>query len=136
MTLDYRTVDAGRPWATLIAYSRATRRANLIEVGGTTATNATGEALFPGDAYSQTKYALEAMVAAITELGGTLSDVVRTRAFLTNIDDWEAVGSAHGEVFKGIDPASTFVEVSRLLLPGLVVELEATALVLDKSGQP
>lgn len=128
MRNDYQTVDAGRPWAALIAYSRATRRGNLIEVGGTTATSADGTALFPGDAYRQARYALEAMVSAIEQLGGTKDDIVRTRAYLTNIDDWQAVGRAHGEVFRGIDPASTFVEVSRLLLPGLVVELEATAL--------
>lgn len=135
MSIDYRTVDAGRPWAGLIAYSRATRRRGFIEVGGTTATSAEGKALFPGDAYEQTRYALAAMVAAIEELGGRASDVVRTRAFLTNIDDWEGVGRAHGEVFHGVDPASTFVEVSRLLLPGLVVELEATAIVDERAEQ-
>lgn len=130
MTAD--RVDAQRPWAPLIAYSRAKRRGPLIEVGGTTATSADGEVLFPGDAYAQTKYALDVMVRAIAELGGTASDVVRTRAFLTNVDDWEAVGTAHGEVFGGIDPASTFVESPRLLLPGLLVELEATAYVLGE----
>lgn len=128
---DYRTVDAKRPWAPLIAYSRAVRRGNVIEVGGTSATSPEGEVLFPNDAYAQTQYVLAAMMAAVEELGGSASDVVRTRAFLTNVDDWQAVGRAHGEVFAGIEPASTFVEVSRLLLPGLVVELEATAICLE-----
>lgn len=123
-------VDARRPWAPLIAYSRAKRRGPLIEVGGTTATSAGGEVMYPGDAYGQTKYALEVMVHAVVELGGSAADIVRTRAFLTNVDDWEAVGRAHGEVFRGIEPASTFVESPRLLLPGLLVELEATAYVL------
>jgi enamine deaminase RidA (YjgF/YER057c/UK114 family) len=125
---DYRTVDARRPWAPIIAYSRAVRRGNVIEVGGTSATSPEGEVLYPGDAYEQTRHVLGVMVSAIEELGGTVADVLRTRAFLTDVDDWEAVGRAHGEVFSGVYPASTFVEVSRLLLPGLVVEMEATAI--------
>lgn len=129
---DYRTVDAQRPWAPIIAYSRATRRGNVIEVGGTSATSPRGEVLYPGDAYQQTKHVLGVMMAAIQELGGSASDVLRTRAFLTNVDDWEAVGRAHGEVFGEVFPASTFVEVSRLLLPGLVVEMEATAICLSE----
>lgn len=124
-------VTAKRPWSELIGYSRAMRRGPLIEVSGTTATSPDGEVLHPGDAYLQAKYALEVMVEAIENLGGRVEDVVRTRAFLTDVGDWEAVGRAHGEVFKGYDPASTFVEVSALLLPGLRVELEATAYVTD-----
>lgn len=127
----HQRVSAERPWAELIGYSRAMRRGPLIEVGGTTATAKGGEVLFPNDAYQQTKYSLEVMIEAVKELGGTVHDVVRTRAFLTDIDDWEAVGRAHGEVFKELDPASTFLEVSKLLLPGLVVELEATAFTLN-----
>ena len=126
----YRRVSAERPWAELIGYSRAVRLGPLIEVGGTTATAKDGEVLYPGDAYQQTKYSLEVMIESVKELGGTVHDIVRTRAFLTNIDDWEAVGRAHGELFKELDPASTFLEVSRLLLPGLVVELEATAFIV------
>lgn len=128
---EYRTVDAKRPWSALIAYSRAVRRGAVIEVGGTSATSPEGEVLFPNDAYAQTKYVLDVMMSAIQELGGSAHDVVRTRAFLTNVDDWQGVGRAHGEMFALIKPASTFVEVSRLLLPGLVVELEATAICLD-----
>ena len=128
----YRRVSAERPWAELIGYSRAVRLGPLIEVGGTTATAKDGEVLYPGDAYQQTKYSLEVMIESVKELGGTVHDIVRTRAFLTNIDDWEAVGRAHGELFKELDPASTFLEVSRLLLPGLVVELEATAFIVTE----
>lgn len=125
---DYRRVDPGRPWASTIRYSRAVRRGNLIEVGGTSSTSSDGEVHHPGDAYRQTQHVLGVIVAAIEELGGSAADVVRTRAYLTRIEDWEHVGRAHGEIFAGIDPASTFVEVSRLLLPDLVVEIEATAL--------
>jgi enamine deaminase RidA (YjgF/YER057c/UK114 family) len=125
---DYQRVDAKRPWSATISYSRAVRRRDVIEVGGTSASTPDGLVLHPGDAYGQARYALGVMIEAIEELGGTAADVVRTRAYLTNVDDWEAVGRAHGEVFEGIEPASTFVEVSRLLLPELVVELEATAI--------
>ncbi len=131
---DYRTVDARRPWAPIIAYSRAVRRGNVIEVGGTSATSPDGEVLYPGDAYGQTKHVLDVMLSAIEELGGTAADVLRTRAFLTKVDDWEAVGRAHGEVFSEVYPASTLVEVSRLLLPGLVVEMEATAICRSESA--
>jgi enamine deaminase RidA (YjgF/YER057c/UK114 family) len=120
-------VDARRPWAPVIGYSRAMRKGSLIEVAGTSATGRDGEVIHPGDAYLQASYVLGVMVEAIETLGGTAADVIRTRAYLTTIDDWEAVGRAHGEVFAQLEPASTFVEVSRLLLPGLVVEMEATA---------
>ena len=126
--IDYRTVDARRPLAPIIAYSRAVRRGNVIDVGGTSATSPEGEVLYSGDAYEQTKHVLGVVLSAIEELGGTAADVLRIRAFLTNVDDGQAVGRAHGEVFSGIYPASTFVEVSRRLLPGLVVEMEATAI--------
>lgn len=128
----FQRVSAERPWAELIGYSRAVRLGPLIEVGGTTATAKDGAVLFPDDAYQQTKYSLEVMIASVNELGGTVRNIVRTRAFLTNIDDWEAVGRAHGEFFKEFNPASTFIEVSRLLLPGLVVELEATAFIQEE----
>ena len=133
---DYRRVDAQRPWAALISYSRAVRRGDLIEVGGTSATLPDGTVVAPGDAYEQTKHILAVIEAALAELGGTLEDVVRTRAYLTNISDWEQVGRAHGEAFGSIAPASTFVEVSRLLLPDLVVEVEATALLSRDPGTP
>src|SRR5690349_10171569 len=118
----YRKVDAKRPWAQLIGYSRAVRVHNFIEVGGTSATLPNGEVVSPGDAYAQTKHVLEVITAAVIELGGTVEDIVRTRVFMSDIDQWEDVGRAHGEVFGEIEPASSFVEVSRLLLPELVVE--------------
>lgn len=133
---DYRRVDAKRPWAELISYSRAVRRGDLIEVGGTSATLLDGTVVAPGDAYEQTKHILKVIEEAIVELGGTLADVVRTRAYLTDIGDWEKVGRAHGEAFRSIAPASAFVEVSRLLLPELVVEIEATALISRADAVP
>lgn len=126
---DYRRVDARRKWAPIVGYSRAVRRGNLVEVSGTSATSPEGVAMHPGDAYAQTRYILEEMLRALSELGGSASDVVRTRAYLIDIEDWQAVGRAHGEVFAGILPACSFVEISRLMLPDLVVELEMTAIV-------
>jgi enamine deaminase RidA (YjgF/YER057c/UK114 family) len=122
-----RRVDARRPWASLIAYSRAVRSGPLIEVGGTSSTSADGTVRAPHDPYEQTKIVLETIVSAVEELGGSRENIIRTRAFLTDIEHWEPVGRAHGEVFQGLDPACTFVEVSRLMLDELVVEWEATA---------
>jgi enamine deaminase RidA (YjgF/YER057c/UK114 family) len=122
-------VDAARPWAATVGYSRAIRVGDLVEVSGTSATTADGQVVAPGDAYRQTQYVLQEVLGALAELGATPSDVVRTRVFLTDIGQWEEAGRAHGEVFAGLDPACSFVEISRLMLPGLVVEVEATALV-------
>ena len=127
--IERQHVLAKRPWASLIAYSRAVRVGNLIEVGGTSSTGADGRVIYPNEAYKQTKYVLGVIADALAEVGSSLRDVVRTRVFLTDIGQWEQVGRAHGEVFLGIDPVSTFVEVPRLMLPGLVVEIEAVALV-------
>lgn len=127
-------VDARRPWSPLIGYSRAVRRGDLIEVGGTSATTPEGDVIAPHDGYEQTRTVLSIIQSAIEELGGSLEDVVRTRVFLTDVSMWEDVGRAHGEFFGTILPASTFVEVSRLLLPELVVEIEATAYVPGSPG--
>lgn len=128
---EYRRVDARRTWAPVIGYSRAVRLGEVVEVSGTSATSADGRAMHPGDAYEQTKYILDEVLRALAELGGGPADVVRTRAYLTDIGDWQAVGRAHGEVFADIRPACSFVEISRLMLPELVVELEMTAIVRD-----
>lgn len=126
---DYRRVDAKRPWASVVGYSRAVRRGDVIEVSGTSATTQDGRVVAPGDAYEQSKYILDQVVAALGELGAGPEDVIRTRVYLTDIRDWEAAGRAHGEVFGGIEPACSFVEIRALMLPELVVEFEATAYV-------
>jgi enamine deaminase RidA (YjgF/YER057c/UK114 family) len=128
MTPDFLTVDAGRPWAALIGYSRAVRVDRIIEVAGTSATLPDGTVVAPGDVYGQTHHILGDILAAVRKLGGDVQHIVRTRVFLVDIDRWPEAGRAHGEVFAATRPASTFVEVRRLLLPQLVVEVEATAI--------
>ena len=115
----------------VVGYSRAVRFGSVVEVGGTSATLPSGEVPHPYDAYQQTVQILTEIGRALSELGAGLGDVIRTRAYLTNIDTWQDVGRAHGETFRNVLPVSTFVEVSRLLLPTLVVEIEATAIVGD-----
>lgn len=122
-------VTAGRPWAAVVGYSRAVREGDRVEVSGTSATTPDGQVVAPGDAYLQTQYILAEIVAALAELGATPADVLRTRVYLTDIDQWEAAGRAHGEVFAGLNPACTFIEVGRLMLDGLVVEVELSAVV-------
>jgi enamine deaminase RidA (YjgF/YER057c/UK114 family) len=126
---DRQKVTAGRPWAAVVGYSRAVREGDRVEVSGTSATTPDGQVVAPGDAYLQTQYILAEIVAALAELGATPADVLRTRVYLTDIDQWEAAGRAHGEVFAGLDPACTFIEVGRLMLDGLVVEVELSAVV-------
>ncbi len=127
-----RVVPTQRPWSEIMGYSRAVRVGSLIEVSGTTSVSPEGEVLHPGDPYAQTKEALGIIVSALSELGARPSDVVRTRLFVTDVDDWEKIAQAHGEFFADVRPASSMVEVQRLLVPGLLVEIEATA-VIDAS---
>lgn len=119
-------VDGNRPWAPIVGYSRAVRMGNLIEVSGTTATNREGEVICPNDPYGQMQYILAEVKKAIEELGATLDNTIRTRVFLTNIEEWPAVAKAHGEYFASVMPASSFVGGVRLMLPELCVEFEAT----------
>lgn len=119
-------VDGNRAWSPIVGYSRAIRRGNLISVSGTSSTTLDGRVMYPHDAYRQIKYILEEVKGAIEELGATYEDTMSTRIFFTNIEDWPAVAKAHHEVFGSILPAATFLEVSRLMLPELCVEFEAT----------
>lgn len=124
-----KRVPAGRIWAKRVGYSRAVRAGILIEVAGTAASGPEGEVVSPGDVYGQTRYCLDAVRQAIEALGGRIDQVVRTRVYLTDVTRWEEAGRAHGEVFGQIRPASAFIGVSALLEPGLLVEVEATAVV-------
>ncbi len=121
-------ISSGAPWEETVGYSRAVRVGQFIEVAGTTAVEE-GEVLFPNQAFEQTQYILLKIQQAIEDAGGKLEDVVRTRIYVTDIELWEEVGRAHGEIFKDIRPAATMVEVYALIRPGLVVEIEATAIV-------
>lgn len=123
-----QNISSGAKWEALVGYSRAVRIGNVIEVAGTTAVE-NGEVIGRNDAYTQTIFILKKIEKALHEAGATLEDVIRTRLFVTNIEDWEAIGRAHGTFFKIIKPASTMVEVSRLIDDDLLVEIEVTAII-------
>jgi len=122
--------DSGTKWESIVGYSRAVRVGNHIYVSGTTATDEDGEIVGKGNAYEQTQQILSNIETGLKELDATLSDVVRTRIYLSNIEDWKEVGKAHAQVFDQIRPATTLVEVSRLIDPEIIVEIEAVAYAL------
>jgi enamine deaminase RidA (YjgF/YER057c/UK114 family) len=124
-------VMSGAPWEESVGYCRAVRIGSVIEVAGTTAVDDTGATVAPGDAYAQTHYALKKIERALIKAGASLKDVVRTRMYVTDISTWEAVGRAHGAFFRDIKPAATMVEVSKLISPDLLVEVEASAILRD-----
>ncbi len=121
-------ITSGAPWEKKVGYSRAIRIGNCIEVSGTTSTK-NGEVSGVGDMYLQAITYLQIIQRAIEEAGGKISDVVRTRIYVTNIGKWEEAGKAHGEFFSEIRPATTLVEVSNLIHPDMLIEIEATAII-------
>jgi enamine deaminase RidA (YjgF/YER057c/UK114 family) len=130
--MDRQNLATGAPWEPVVGYSRTVRIGPHVWVAGTTATDSTGALVGHKDAYAQTIQALRNIEAALGRLGAQLNDVVRTRIFVTDITAWELVGRAHGEFFRSIRPAATMVEVSRLIEPDMLVEIEAEAFV----GEP
>jgi len=121
-------LPSGAKWEDIIGYSRAVKVGNIIEVSGTAAVDKNSEIVGRNNPYEQTKFILSKIESSLLSLGASLKDVVRTRIFVVNINHWEEIGRAHGEVFHEIKPVTSMIEVKSLIEPGLLVEIEVTAI--------
>ena len=126
-----QNISTGSKWEPLIGYSRAVKVANQVFVSGTTGMGDDGKLVGPGDPYPQTVQAFKVIEKALAKAGGSLRDVVRTRLYVTDISRWEEFGRAHGEIFRDIRPATAMIQVSKLIEPDMVVEVEADAILSE-----